>query len=178
MRSLKRTLWVGLIALFALWLVFALLKLLYNFLRPVRDLLFLAIGHRTPGLEFAAAIVLILILGFVVRILGHRASSKIPFINLVFGLTKTINEIAHKVETGEIKIVKAKMTEGLYFLSFTTDEIVEISGEKMILVFRPFTPNLTSGYTYLVSREDIRYLPELRGRALKILLHGWLTKLK
>ena len=179
MRSFKKIFWVGLISLFALLLVFSLLKLLYNFLKPLRDFLFLMVQRSIPGLEFAAAIVLTLILGFIVQLLSRRASSKIPFINLFFGVTQTINEIAHKVETGEIKIVKIKMTESLYFLGLTTNETITIDGEEMILVFRPSTPNITSGYTYfLASKEDIKYLPELRGRALKILLHGWLTKLK
>jgi len=159
MRSLRKTIWIGLVFLFALWLIYSLLKFLYNFVKPLRDILLLIIGHRIPGLEFAAFIVIVLILGFIAQFLGHLAPSKIPVISQIFRFTRLIREIAHKLNTGEIKTVKVKIHENLCLLGFTTGETIKINDEEMIIVLLPSTPNPTTGYAIVVPAKNVEYLP-------------------
>jgi len=177
MRSLKRTLWVGLIALFAFWLVLALWKLLYNFLKPIRDLLFLTIGHRTPGLEFAAVVIIILILGLIVQVISRLAPSKIPIIGRIFKFIRIIHETAHKLDTGKIKTVRVKINENLYLLGFTTGESIKINGEEMITVLLPSTPNPTTGYAFVLPAEGVEYLPkEMNNFVWKTIITAGLLK--
>ena len=177
MRSLKRIFWVGLISLFAFWLIFTLLKLLYNFLKPLRELLLLAIQRHIPGLEFIAFIIVILVLGLTAQFLSRRAPSKIPVLNRIFKFTQIIHETAHKLDTGEIKTVRVKISENLYLLGFTTGESIKINDEEMITVLLPSTPNPTTGYAFVVPKKSVEYLPKgLNKLVLKTVLTAGLLK--
>ena len=161
MRSLKKIFLSGLIFLFALWLIYRLIIWLYNnFLKPLRKLLLLIIGHRTPGLEFAAVIIIILILGLVILLISRFAPSKIPVISQIFRFTRIVRETAHKLNTGEIKTVKVKIHENLCLLGFTTGETIKINDEEMITVLLPSTPNPTTGYAFVVPAKNAEYLPQ------------------
>jgi len=173
----KKVFLIGLIFLFALWLIFSLFKLLYNFLKPLRDLLFLVIGHRTPGLEFAAVIIITLILGLFVQLLSRLAPSKIPIINRIFKFTRFIHGIAYKLDTGEIKTAKVKIHENLSLLGFTTGETTKINDEEVITVLLPSTPNPTTGYAIIVPAKNVEYLPKhLNKFVLKTIITAGLLK--
>ena len=104
-----------------------------------------------------------------------KLKSNIPFINQFFKFTEMLSEISRKVETGEIKVV---LIENKY-VAFSAGVKEIINGEERISVFRPFTPNITSGLIYLLTEEEFKKLPRIDGKhGLNILLHGWLSRKK
>lgn len=181
MRSLKKTFWAGFIFLIAICFIYNLFLLLYNFLRlflrPLKEFLFLAIKHHIPGLELVLLVVFILIFGLLAHFLSRQAPSKIPIINQIFKFSRALHKIAHKLETGEIKTAMVKISEKLYLLGITSGESIRINGREMIIVLLPSTPNPTTGYAFVVPKEDIEYLPkDLNKFVLKTILTAGLLK--
>ncbi len=150
---------------------------MHSTVEPVREFLLKVLKIEIPGTEFVTTVIIILIFGFMVVSLG-KFKSNIPGVSHFFGLTKMISGISHKIETGKIKVILMD-ENGSHFLAFTTSVIEIIDEKRFVIVFRPFTPNITSGFTYLVPENDFKNLPSLLGkRALKILFHGWLSRTK
>jgi uncharacterized membrane protein len=177
MRSLKKLFLTGIICVFVVWIITELSKLIYKFVEPIRDPFFKIFHSKSLGIEFAVTILIILSCGFLITILSHL-KSKIPIVSHLFGFTKMISGISRKMQTGEIKVVMINSNNSCY-LGFTTGVKKSMNGQEYIAVFRPFTPNITSGFTLFFSEEDFKKLPQVDGKlALKLLFHGWLSQTK
>ena len=177
MRSLKKFFWAGMVSLIALWLIYKVGEILYNFPGPLRNLLFLIIPKHIPGLEFVAVFIIIMILGIAAVYLSGLASSKIPFISQIIEFSKTAHDLSDQVNKGKVKSVLVKIAEGVYRPGYTRDETLKIDDRELIKVFCPSTPNFTSGQTHLVAREAIIYLPlESNKPMFKTLTSGGLLK--
>lgn len=175
--SFKKIFWAGLIFTLILLLLIGLCRFVYDVLGPLRSLLNWAIKPNIPGLEFAVILLVILILGAIAQLLSRRASSKIPILNKIVKFSRVIHDIAHRLDTGEIKSVRVRLNDGLYLLGFTTGEPIKINGEEMIAVLLPSTFNPTTGYCFIVPKEKITYLPScLNPLVLKIILTAGLIK--
>lgn len=175
MRSFKKFFLNGLIFLFVIWIIFELAKLIYKFVEPIRSLFFKICHSKSPGVEFAVTILIILLSGLSITLLS-RLKSKIPIVNHFFEFTKMVSDISRKIQTGEIKVVMVNGNNSCY-LGFTTGIKKNVDGQERITVFRPFTPNITSGLTYFFLEEDFKKFPRVNGKlALKLLLHGWLSQ--
>ena len=65
---------------------------------------------------------------------------------------------------------------GLYAVGFVTSEaqgeIQERTGEVVVNVFVPTTPNPTSGFLIMVPKEDLTYLDMTVGDAMKLIISG------
>ena len=160
MRSLKKVFWTGTIFLVVVWIFYGLFNMLYNFLGPVREALLFFTDRDLPGLEFVAFIFIVLILGFIGRILSKITPSKIPVIGSILRFTRNIHDIANKLNTGEMKIAKVKINDDLYLMGLTTGETIKIGEQEMIVVLLTSTPNPTTGYTFLVPKESAEILPK------------------
>lgn len=180
MSSLKKIFWVGLtglIFLFVVWIVTELAKLIYRFVEPIRGPFFGIFHFKIFGIELFVTLLIILFFGLLIMLLS-RLKSGIPVVSQFFKLTKTVYEVRRKIEKGKIKVVLARDNNS-YFLGFTTGVKENIDGQKLIIVFRPFTPNITAGFTYFFSKKDFKKFPQINGRlAVKLLLHGWLSQTK
>lgn len=162
--SFKKIFWAGvfslIIIILIIWLIKNLLRLLDTFLKPMKDLLFLIIQRRIPGLEFALLIVIILILGIIAQQLSRQASSKIPFIRQAIKFSKIAHGFPDRLQKGEYKAVMVKINEDMYLLGFTSGKTKKINNQEIIRVLLPSTPNPTTGYTFVIPKEKIVFLPK------------------
>ena len=138
-----------------------------------------------PGLVGAVvAIVILLITGFLgANLLGRRLVTtyerildRIPLVRTVYGSIKHFAEIVFSEDGTSFK--KVLMIEyprkGLYSLCFLTSEnareVQHRTGEDVITVFLPTTPNPTSGFMLFVPRKDVVELDMAVDDALKLII--------
>lgn len=177
MRSFKKIFWTGTIFLLVIWVFYSLFRLLYDFLKPIREALLFFTDRDLPGLEFVAFLFIVVILGFIGRLLSKLEPSKIPVIGPILKFAKNIHDIANKLNTGEMKIAKVKINEDLYLMGLTTGETIRIEEREMIVVLLTSTPNPTTGYTFLVPKESAKILPKTLNKFyLKTILTAGLLK--
>src|SRR4051794_6033076 len=89
---------------------------------------------------------------------------RVPLLNKLYGATKQVNEAFTSGSKDSFKTVV--MVEfpraGMYSVGFLTseqhDEIGSKTGEKMVSVFIPTTPNPTSGFLVLVPLDQVTKL--------------------
>ncbi len=174
MRSLKRTFLAGLVLLFLFSLMIGGVKSLYQFPGQLKKLLLKITHYQIPGSEYVAAIIAIFLLGMIAQRLSRRRSSKFSLIYTILGAPKIINKIIYKAEKGEIDVVMIKMAEDVYCIGLTANETKKTDKGEMVYVFRPLTPHFYAGLTVLILKEKMVYLPELKGKVLEILFHGWI----
>jgi uncharacterized membrane protein len=130
------------------------------------------------------AILILLITGFLgANLLGRRLVhsyerilDRIPLVRSVYGSVKHFAEIVFSEDGTSFK--KVLMIEyprkGLFSLCFLTSEIAEEvqhrTGEEVITVFLPTTPNPTSGFMLFVPRKDVVELDMPVDDALKMII--------
>lgn len=137
-----------------------------------------------PGLGAILAVLLLLITGFLgANLLGRqlvnsyeRVLDRIPLVRSVYGSIKHFAEIVFSEDGKSFK--KVLMIEyprkGLYSLCFLTSEnpseVQHRTGEEVVTVFLPTTPNPTSGFMLFVPRKDITELDMAVDDALKLII--------
>lgn len=187
---LRRWLLAGLL----LWLPLGVTILTFKFLLDLMDrMLFLVppawrpeqlIGFSVPGLGLIFAIVLLLVTGILAaNLIGRRlvrayenVLGRIPFVRSVYGAVKSFSEVVLSGSgTSFKKVVLIEYPRpGLYSIAFQTsedaEEIQARTGETVITVFLPTTPNPTSGYMLFVPRDDATVLDMSVEDALKLVV--------
>ena len=139
---------------------------------------------QVPGLGAVLAILVLLITGFLgANLLGarliktfERVLERIPLVRTVYGSIKHFAEIVLSQDGTSFK--KVLMIEyprkGLYSLCFLTSEnpkeVQHRTGEEVITVFVPTTPNPTSGVMLFVPRKDVIELDMAVDDALKLII--------
>jgi uncharacterized membrane protein len=137
-----------------------------------------------PGFGAIVAIIVLLITGFLgANLLGRRLVhtyerilERIPLVRSVYGSIKHFAEIIFSEEGTSFK--KVLMIEyprkGLYSLCFLTSdkpkEVQHRTGEQVVTVFLPTTPNPTSGFMLFVPRNEIVELDMAIDDALKLII--------
>ncbi len=126
------------------------------------------LGFRIPGLGIVVTLVLIQIVGFLSANLMGRSVVKayehvlerIPFVRTLYLAVKQMMEqlIAGDSDRFRRVVLVEYPRKGLYSLAFVTGvgqgEVQKRTGERVLNVFVPTTPNPTSGYYLLVPEED------------------------
>jgi uncharacterized membrane protein len=148
---------------------------------------FLTIGGRpVPGLGFITVLFLIIVSGIIARnIVGSqflRATeaqfTRIPMVRSIYGGAK---QLAQAMFGGKRAIFQQAVlipfpTRGLFAVAFYTadapPEIADKTGDDMVSVFLPTTPNPTSGYLLMVRRADIVPLEMGIEAAIKLIISG------
>lgn len=190
MLRLRRYLVAGLLV----WLPVGATILVFKMLLDLMDqLLFLLppglrpevlLGYRIPGLGAILAVFVLLATGLLAaNLLGRRLValyesllSRIPFVRAVYGGVKTFAEVVFS-DTGtsfnKVLLVEYPRT-GLYSIAFQTSddpsEIQALTGETIVTVFLPTTPNPTSGFMLFVPRSQILELEMSVEEALKMVI--------
>jgi uncharacterized membrane protein len=146
------------------------------------------LGFRIPFLDAILAgtlsILVLLATGmFGANLLGRRLVllyegifNRIPVVRSVYGAVKNFAEVVFSDSGSSFK--KPLMIEyprrGLYSLCFqTSDDLQEIqarTGETVVTVFLPTTPNPTSGFILFVPRSDVVELDMSVEEALKMII--------
>ena len=156
-----------------------------NIAQPVAKSL---LGRTIPGLGFALTVVLIYLTGVVAtsvigkRLVGYIESllARVPLFRYLYTGIKQI--MVSFTTSGETKFLQVVLVEfpkkGMRVLGFVTSESRLESGEKLLTVFIPTSPNPTSGYLEIVRENDIIRTNISIDDALKMVLSAGKVSLK
>ena len=142
------------------------------------------LGFPIPGLGAALAVILLLATGMLAaNFLGRRLVNfyesllnRIPLVRTVYGAVKNFAEIVLSDSGTSFKKVLLIQypRDGLYSIAFQTSdnpqEVQDKTGEMVITVFLPTTPNPTSGFMLFVPKKDTVELEMSVEEALKMVV--------
>lgn len=137
-----------------------------------------------PGLGILSLLLIIMLVGMLAsRTLGRRVVSwwelllaRIPILNRVYLGAKQISEaLFHQESRVFRKVVLVEFPRtGCWVIAFKTErassEIETKTGERLVSVFLPTTPNPTSGYLLLVPEDDVIALDMNVEQGLKMVI--------
>lgn len=143
-----------------------------------------AFGLDIPGLGVILTVLLLLITGLLTaNIAGRRLVefserlvSRIPLIRTVYSAAKNFAEVVFSSSNDSFKrvLLIEYPRRGIYSLAFQTSadlgEVQARTGEEMLCVFVPTTPNPTSGFIMMVPRREAITLDMDVEAALKMII--------
>jgi uncharacterized membrane protein len=156
-----------------------------NILQPVvRSVL----GQTIFGVGVGITIVLIYLAGVIAtNVIGKRLIrygesllARIPLFRYLYtGIRQILVSFSTPRETGFLQVVLVEFPKkGLRAIGFVTSESFDKSGEKLLTVFIPTSPNPTSGYLEIVREDDIIRTNIPIDDALKMVLSAGTVSLK
>jgi len=194
-RSLRNAFITGIVILLPLGVTVIVINfLLAKIGTPASNILFRGL-NVSPGspmetaLEVVAltvVLILITLIGYGSRfvfgrmILTHfeRLLDRVPFINTVYGTVKQIVGTfsqQKKAVFQEVVLIEYPRSK-CYVLGFLTStakgETQEVTGEHIVNIFVPTTPNPTSGFLLMVPNEDVRRLKMNITDGMKLVISG------
>jgi len=197
LRKIRNGFFAGLILIAPLGVtLFVVNFMLTRIGRPVNEMVFRFVGEdiRTlPGISIALDLLALLILVVVITLLGFLSNyfigrffitigekmiDRLPFVNTVYKTVKQIVDTFSKQQKAVFQ--KVVMTEyprkGVWVIGFLTSEakgeIQERTGEDVVNVFVPTTPNPTSGFLLIVPRKEIKEMEMTVAEGMKVIVSG------
>ena len=160
-----------------IYIIWALISFIDSWVKPLLPKIWQpeTYGLWVPGIGVAFSIIILIIVGaFVANLFGRTIIgfgetmvSRMPVVRGVYGALKQIFETVlsqSKTSFQKVGIIEYPRL-GLYSIVFvstdTTGEIdhkCNLTGEGMLSIFLPTTPNPTSGYLLFVPRSDVTIL--------------------
>ena len=142
------------------------------------------LGFSIPGLGAIIALIVLVITGMLAaNLLGRRlvkfyesVLERIPFVRTVYGVVKHFSEVVFSDSTTSFKkvLLIEYPRENLYSLAFQTSEdpaeVHAVTGEPIVAVFLPTTPNPTSGFMLFVPSRGVVELDMSVEEALKMII--------
>jgi len=142
------------------------------------------IGFAIPGLGLVLTLLILLVTGVLAANIVGRSMvnfwesllERIPVVRSVYSAAKNFAEIVFSDSSQSFKKVLLIQypRKGLYSLAFQTSsnlgEVQGRTGEEVICVFVPTTPNPTSGVIIIVPRKDVVELDMDVDEALKMII--------
>lgn len=142
------------------------------------------LGHHIPGLGIVFTAVIVIVTGIIVTNLfgrqllywGEQLLNRIPLVRTIYTSVKKITETIFSA--GGKSFRRVVMVEyprrEIWTLAFLTgdgaDEVEAHTGERMVNVFIPTTPNPTSGFVLMVPRKDVIELSMSTDEGLRMIL--------
>jgi len=142
------------------------------------------VGQYVPGVGIVLSLLVLFLTGVLVRdLFGHRIVAgfeglvrRIPVIGTVYGGAKTFSEtvLTDKGTSFKQVLIVEFPRKGAWSVGFLTAENLEEvrarTGEDMISVFVPTTPNPTTGFIIVVKRSEVIFLDMSVDEAFKMIL--------
>ena len=142
------------------------------------------LGIEIPGLGAILALIVLVITGMLAaNLLGRRlvktyesVLDRIPFVRTVYGVVKHFAEVVFSDSTTSFKkvLLIEYPRKNLYSLAFQTSkdpaEVHAVTGESIVAVFLPTTPNPTSGFMLFVPTRSVIELDMSVEEALKMII--------
>jgi uncharacterized membrane protein len=148
-----------------------------------------------PGLEFLIRLLALFLMLALLYLIGwgakfaigkrilvvmERAALKIPMINVVYSTIRHIVDAFSKKKTGMFRkvVLFEYPRKGVYAIGFLTNEneeeweVSRKTGEDLISVFLPTTPNPTSGYLLFIPRRDCVFLDMGIAEGMRLVISG------
>ena len=165
-KTLRRQLVTGILVIVPVAAaVLILVRLFYALDDLVQPLATRLVGHTIAGLGVGMTVVLIYLTGVVAAsVIGKRLIrygesllSRVPVFRYIYtGIKQIMESFAAPREAGFVQVVLVEFPkEGMRAVGFLTSESRAKSGEKLLTVFIPTSPNPTSGYLEIVREEDV-----------------------
>lgn len=165
-KVLRRQFIAGILVVLPVVIAVLILVWLFNYIdniaQPVAKSL---LGRTIPGLGFGLTVVLIYLTGVVATsVLGKRLVrfgesllSRVPVFRYLYtGVKQIMESFAAPREAGFLQVVLVEFPKkGMRVIGFLTSESRLDSGEKLLTVFIPTSPNPTSGYLEIVRESDV-----------------------
>jgi uncharacterized membrane protein len=181
----------GLLVWLPIWITLLVIKFLVDImsntllLLPPRYQPDALLGFHIPGIGFFITVLIILVTGIVVaNFIGKRVVTiwdamigRIPLVRSVYTGVKQVVETLFT--PGGQSFRKVLLVEypraGLWSIAFQTGDATPevqnaISGEPMVSLFIPTTPNPTSGFLMMTARKDVIELNMSVEQALKFVI--------
>ena len=190
MARLRRYIFTGLIV----WMPLTITIIVFQFIFGYADNLLLLLpdawqpkalfGFNIPGLGVAVVLIILFLTGFlasnylgrVLLSLGSELMEHIPVVRSVYSAVKQISDTLFTNQGRSFsKVVMIRYPQkDTWSLAFQTSESLGEVNMKMpghmVSVFVPTTPNPTSGFLLMVSREDMIELDMSVDDALKMII--------
>lgn len=139
-----------------------------------------------PGIGFVVVLLLIWITGLLasnligrrVLAVGERLMNSLPLIRRIYSAVKEIGEVflTDKKTAFQRVVLINYPHKRSYALAFVTKDGIEyfnqMTGQQMINVFLPTTPNPTSGFMLMLPRSDVTPVDITVEEAMKIVISG------
>ena len=175
MKRVRTFLVAGLLVWVPLGVTIILLKILVDLMDQTLLLLPMAyrpetlLGFRIPGLGILLSLLVLLVTGILVaNILGRKlvyfwesVLKRIPLVRSIYSAAKQFAEIVFTDNTqsfNRVVLIEYPL-KGLYSLCFQTSsnlgEVQAKTGEDVVCVFIPTTPNPTSGLILMVPKSEV-----------------------
>ena len=190
MKRLRTYIVTGLLVWVPLGITFFLVKFMVGFVDqtllllppPLRPEALL--GFNIPGLGIILTLLVLVLTGVLAANLFGRKLvqmwesllDRIPLVRSVYSAAKTFAEVVLTDNTQSFKevLLIEYPRKGLYSLCFQTStnlgEVQSRTGEEVICVFVPTTPNPTSGVMIMVPRKDVIVLDMQIEEAVKMVV--------
>ena len=127
--------------------------------------------YNIPGLEILISIFLITLIGWLsLSFIGKRlfdlfenVLNKIPILRTIYSAVGQLIETFTKSKSGKKNVVLVEYPrKGVWAVGFATNEntgeIKKKTGQELINVFVPTTPNPTSGFLLMFPKNEVIYL--------------------
>ena len=127
--------------------------------------------YNIPGLEILISVILITIVGWIsLSFIGKKMFdlfesilNRIPILRTIYSAVGQLTETFAKSKGQNKSVVLIEYPRrGIWAVGFATKEntgeIKKKTGEELINIFLPTTPNPTSGFLLMVPKKDVIYL--------------------
>ncbi len=127
------------------------------------------IGFNVPGLGIALSVLVVFATGVIfANFLGRRLVSfweallaRIPLVRTVYTAVKQVTETVFSSSSQSFRqvLLVEYPRRGIWSLAFQTNtglgEVQQKTGEEVVAVFVPTTPNPTSGFVLMIPRKEV-----------------------
>ena len=197
LRSIRNAFITGIIVILPLGVTFIVINFLLEKLgEPASDFFFWFVDpawRSTPALNLALELISVLVVFCLITFLGfgskfvlgrillngmERLLNTVPFINTVYKTAKQIVDTfgqQKKAVFQEVVLLEypRKRSYAIGFLtSSAKGEPQEVTGETIVNVFVPTTPNPTSGFLLMIPESDITHLQMSIADGMKLIISG------
>jgi uncharacterized membrane protein len=182
-KKLRAQFLAGILIVVPIIIAILVLVWLFNYIDNIAQPVAKSLTGRTiPGLGFGIMVLLIYLTGLVATSLigkrliryGESLLARVPMFRYIYTSIKQIMEaFAAPRESGFLQVVLVEFPkQGMRVIGFVTSESRVESGENLLNVFIPTSPNPTSGYLEIVRESDIIRTNISIDDALKMVLSG------
>lgn len=166
---------IGATILILVWIFTAIDSILQPAIRTVW-------GYTIPGVGFGITIVLIYLVGIIASNVGGRRLihygesllAKVPVFRPVYsGIKQILESFSAPGKTGFLQVVLVEFPrKGMRTIGFVTNESSNESGEKLLNIFVPTSPNPTSGFLQIAREGEVIRTNISVDDALKMVVSG------
>lgn len=177
----------GIIVIVPLLVTYIVIRALVNTIGKLFALLPLNLQPQTYipffGVEILIAFILIILIGFLVsnflgrKLLGvgEKLLAKIPIVKTIYQGVKqlTTGIVSDKKMFSKVVLIQYPV-RNLHQIGFVTGEdkhfVKNDTGQKMLKIFIPTTPNPTSGFFCIVPESEVQYLDLTAEEAFRLII--------